>query len=332
MAHTVTKIIKENVYIIGLVGVYIFSGYFIQHLYKIPNMMNLQFTQLILIQISVMFSACFLFVQILRGKTWEYFNIQSIAGFIIILLLLFVFKSAFASIKQAIPLINDFCWDRTFMKLDFSLHFNHHAWKVFQSFLNNEYILRKIDLFYMLWFFILLTFCLWMAWTSDRKLRLQFFISSLLVWIILGSIFGTIFSSAGPCYYSKVVEVSEALNPYQPMLNKLYTYHESQHLWAVFCQMGVWDAKISNKWLPFGGISAMPSIHVAMAIIFMLTGWRANKLYGIVLAFYALVIIIGSVVLAWHYAIDGYVSIVCTILIWNVSGKLVERQKKFDKK
>jgi hypothetical protein len=332
MAHTVTKIIKENVSIIGLVGVYIFIGYFIQHFYKIPDMMNLRFTQLILIQIAVMFSACFLFVQILRGKTWEYFNIQSIAGFIIILFLLVLFVSTFASIKQVIPLINNFCWDQNFMQLDFYLHFNLHAWEVFESVLNNEYILRKIDSLYMLWFFILLFFILWMAWTSDRKLRFQFFISSLLVWIILGSLFGTIFSSAGPCYYSKVVEVSEATNPYQPMLNKLYSYHESKHLWAVYNQIGLWEAKITHKWLPFGGISAMPSIHVAMAMIFMLTAWQANKLYGLVLALYVLIIQIGSIVLAWHYAVDGYISIISTILIWNVIGKLVGRQKILVKK
>jgi len=326
----VVKILKENIVIIELVGIYIFTGYFIQHFYKIPAMMNLRFTYLILIQIAVIFSACFLIVQTLRGKTWEYFNIQFFAGFIIILFLIVLFQCTFASIKQVIPLINNFSWDRNFMQLDFFLHFNRHPWVIFKSALNNEYILRKIDFLYMLWFFILLIFCLWMAWTSDRKLRIQFFISSLLVWMILGSLLGTIFSSAGPCYYSKVVEISDAANPYQPILSKLFSYHESKPLWAVHNQIGLWEAKISHKWLPFGGISAMPSIHVAMAMIFMFTGWRANKLLGIVLTLYALIIQIGSILLAWHYAIDGYFSIVFTILIWNVIGKLLEKVKDFN--
>ena len=73
----------------------------------------------------------------------------------------------------------------------------------------------------------------------------------------------------------------------------------------------------------------MPSIHVAMAMIFMFTGWRANKLLGIVLTLYALIIQVGSILLAWHYAIDGYISIVFTILIWNAVGKLLERRKDF---
>jgi hypothetical protein len=330
MAHTVANILKENIIIIGLVGSYIIAGYFIQHFYKISEMMNLCLIYPILIQIAVIFSACFLIVQILRRKTWEYVNIQSLAGFIIILFLLVLFVPTFASIKQVIPLINNFCWDQNFMQLDFFLHFNRHPWVIFESVLNREYILRKIDSLYMLWFLILLFFILWMAWTSDRKLRFQFFISSLLIWIILGSLLGTIFSSAGPCYYSKVVEVGEAANPYQPMLSKLFSYHESKPLWAVHNQIGVWDAKTSNKWLPFGGISAMPSIHVAMAIIFMITGWRANKLLGVLLTLYALIIQIGSIVLAWHYAIDGYFSIISAILIWTVVGKLIEKRNSFD--
>jgi len=216
------------------------------------------------------------------------------------------------------------------MQLDYFLHFNRHPWAIFKTILNNEYILRKIDFLYMLWFVIQLIFCLWMAWTSDRKLRLQFFISSMLVCMILGSLLGTFFSSAGPCYYSKVVEVRDAANPYQPLLSKLFSYHESKPLWAVHNQIGLWKAKISHKWIPFGGISAMPSTHVAMAMIFMLTGWRKNKLLGIVLTLYALIIQIGSILLAWHYAINGYFSIVFTILIWKVIGKLIKRCKDFN--
>ena len=80
--------------------------------------------------------------------------------------------------------------------------------------------------------------------------------------------------------------------------------------------------QLAKEWLPFGGISAMPSIHVAMAVVFALLGMRVNCWLGIVLIAYAVIIQIGSVILGWHYAIDGYVSIILTILLWKLVGKI----------
>ena len=186
-------------------------------------------------------------VQIVRGKTWQYINIQSISGFIIILLLLVPFQSTFSSIKQITPLINKYSWDTIFMRLDYFLHFGRHPWEILEVFISYEILLHTINLLYMCWFIRLIIFCCWMAWSSDRKLRLQYFISCLLVWILLGSIFGTMFSSAGPCYYSNVIEINAAVDPYQTLMEKLEMYHENKPLWAIFNQIGLWNSQTSHK-------------------------------------------------------------------------------------
>jgi hypothetical protein len=324
MTHKLINILKENILIILLVCPYIAIGYFLQYFFNIPKMMNIHLTHPVLILTGIVFSACFLVVQIIRGKTWEYLNIQFLTGFIVIVFLSVPFVCTFASIKQVIPVMKPFCWDRVFMQIDTFLHFGFIPWEIFKPLINNENILRIIDAIYMSWFLLLLIYCLWMAWTFNRKLRLHFFISTLFVWIFLGSFLGTFFSSAGPCYYSKVVEFDCSDNPYYPLLNKLCAYNELKPLWAVHNQYFLWENKISGNWLPFGGISAMPSIHVAMAIIFIFVGWQTNKLFGIVMIFYALIIQIGSVMLAWHYAVDGYFSILATILIWILTGRLLD--------
>ena len=54
-----------------------------------------------------------------------------------------------------------------------------------------------------------------------------------------------------------------------------------------------------------------------------LVGWARHPLAGAVLATYAGVILIGSVVLGWHYAIDGYVGGVMAVGIWLLSARLV---------
>jgi membrane-associated phospholipid phosphatase len=105
-------------------------------------------------------------------------------------------------------------------------------------------------------------------------------------------------------------------------LNEL---HQFKPLWAVDNQLGLWDAKISNLWLPFGGISAMPSIHVAMATVFALVAWKTNVAFGILFVAYVVAIQIGSVILGWHYAVDGYVSMILTLALWKIVDRGIER-------
>jgi hypothetical protein len=68
------------------------------------------------------------------------------------------------------------------------------------------------------------------------------------------------------------------------------------------------------------GISAFPSLHLAMATLWLLTlrrvwPWAHWPLVGVVV-----VVEIGSVHLGWHYAIDGFFSIAATWLAWRVCG------------
>jgi len=68
-----------------------------------------------------------------------------------------------------------------------------------------------------------------------------------------------------------------------------------------------------------GGISAMPSLHVAIAL------WVALVLRSYVprLAFlgfvYFALILIGSVLLGWHYAVDGLAATAIAIVAWRIA-------------
>jgi hypothetical protein len=60
----------------------------------------------------------------------------------------------------------------------------------------------------------------------------------------------------------------------------------------------------------------MPSLHNASAMLFALAGYQINRLWGRVLTVHAFFIFIGSIHLAWHYAVDSYVSWALTLVVW----------------
>ncbi|WP_119301036.1 phosphatase PAP2 family protein [Dongia deserti] len=74
------------------------------------------------------------------------------------------------------------------------------------------------------------------------------------------------------------------------------------------------------------GISAAPSMHVASTwlIARMLQTYYGRWPPSPVAAFLG-VILIGSVHLGWHYALDGYVSIAAAWAPWRFTGRLVGR-------
>ncbi|MCC6206122.1 MAG: phosphatase PAP2 family protein, partial [Hyphomicrobiales bacterium] len=72
--------------------------------------------------------------------------------------------------------------------------------------------------------------------------------------------------------------------------------------------------------------SAFPSMHVASAVLFALY-WRkrAPRTAPLFWAF-AAVIMLGSVVLAWHYAVDGYAGALIAWAIWSLVGRSQRRE------
>jgi hypothetical protein len=69
----------------------------------------------------------------------------------------------------------------------------------------------------------------------------------------------------------------------------------------------------------------MPSIHVAMPLLYALAGGATARWLGVAFGTYGLLILLGSVHLGWHYAVDGYLSIVAVLLLWWGTGRLVNR-------
>lgn len=95
--------------------------------------------------------------------------------------------------------------------------------------------------------------------------------------------------------------------------------------WSFVAQDILWKDYASGALDVGNGISAMPSLHVGGATLCALLGCRTNERLGIALGAYAVILMIGSVHLGWHYAIDGYVAVLGTLAIWWAVGAVLSR-------
>ena len=234
------------------------------------------------------------------------------------------FFSTFTSLKFMIPGINPFSWDTYFADLDSMIHGGTDPWQLLQPLLGHPYVTLLINFVYNMWLLgLYLVLYSQLFSLKNPLLRLKFFYTFMLTWILNGTILAIFFSSAGPCYYD-LITGSDRFMPLMEYLLGVSPWEKP--IWSLDTQLLLWNDYISNSMGIGAGISAMPSVHVATAFLFMLLGFSTKKLFWkVVSVIYLLLIMIGSIHLGWHYAVDGYFSILTTWAIWAAAGIFIDR-------
>lgn len=226
----------------------------------------------------------------------------------------------FSKMKAAIPLFNDYTWDATFIAWDRALFFGRDAWEVMQPVLGYPVVTALLALLYQVWFLLLYVGVLWFAFsTMDETVRRRFFLSYVLGWTMVGGALATMLASVGPCFAG-------------PLLGNPTFDAQMAYLNAANEQIPVMTLKVQGMLLDWfhadanglgSGITAMPSMHVAVAVLFWFAmrhaAPRAARWFGV----FFVVIWIGSVHLAYHYAVDGLVSVIAMAAIWRFSAIVV---------
>jgi len=253
------------------------------------------------------------------------FTIDRIATALPPLLLLPIFLNSFTVLKSAVGLVAPFRWDVRFEIADRWLHGGEAPWRLLQPLLGEPRVSQIVTVFYVLWFLVLWFVLVWqIAGYHDRRLRAQFLGSMMACWSLLGTGAAMLFSSAGPCYFGRVTGLED---PYAPLMGYLREANASAEIWSLITQEKLWGYFTEGTVGLGGGISAMPSMHLSMAFLFVLLGWRVHRLIGLAALLYCVAIQIGSVHLGWHYAVDGYVSIAATAAIWWAMGRILDRRE-----
>ena len=147
--------------------------------------------------------------------------------------------------------------------------------------------------------------------------RTRFFIAYMLTWLIGGGMLAVFFSSAGPVYYSSI---GLSPDPFTPLMDYLKDVNTRLPIFSLMTQQMLWDGYV-GKGQPIG-ISAFPSMHNASSLLFALAAWQLSRKVGIAFAVYCAIILVGSVHLGWHYAVDGYAGLALAALCWWVAGPI----------
>lgn len=238
-------------------------------------------------------------------------------------LLLPILISSYVSLKRAIPLINPYRWDPALAQLGRILYGGRQVWEWLQPILGHPWITWSLNVIYNSSYFVFFGVLFWnMTSTSRPRLRMQYLVTGVLQWALLGSLLATILSSVGPAFYGRI---AGGPDPYAPLLQYLRSVDLDQPLWAVQTQDLLWQCHVHGDFLAGCGISAMPSMHVATAFSFVLFAFGMNRWLGAIFAVYCALIFIGSVHLGWHYSSDGYVGIIGTWIIWLSVGWILDR-------
>jgi hypothetical protein len=235
-----------------------------------------------------------------------------------ILLLMLVFMYVFIEFKSFIPRLNPFSWDESMAEWDRILHFGAQPWEWLEPLFGYGPMSVLLNVNYCIWFAVMWSLWAYFAFAErPSELRTRFFLTFFALWIIGGSLMAILLSSAGPAFYAKLLPGPD---PFAPLMASLKSYAETLPLTSVALQEQLWLGYQNDA--PILSISAMPSMHNATALLFALAGFQINRKLGWVLAIHAAFIFIGSIMLAWHYAVDSYVSWILVLGLWIVMGKV----------
>lgn len=239
------------------------------------------------------------------------------------IILMPVILGAYGTLKQIMPLVRPFNWDGTIAYAGMMMLGGTRAWHFTHAIFGGPYPTMVLDRIYTLWVPLLFVAVLFFSLFVQPRLRARFFLSFGAAWLILGLGAAFLLSSAGPCYLPKLGGPGSA--DFAELMKRLQAINDAGYpLGALDWQQKLWDAQMTRHY-GFGmGISAMPSMHNAIAFLYVLAAFRARLWVRLAAWLFAVTILIGSIHLGWHYLADGLFAWVSMALIWWGAGAFLQ--------
>lgn len=233
-----------------------------------------------------------------------------------ILLLFLAGLAAFTTYKIAIPEIVPFYADGYLAA--FGRLFNESGlWKTAHLLVPEWLGVILVFCYGKIWLVYWLGVVIFAAFSFDDERSFRYLLALALTVVICGTFLATALSSVGPIYYDHFYGGSHYDELYRVLSSNATTA-------AVLGEAGYLLSAFENHSPEFAsGISAAPSMHVAIAWLSALFLTSLNRWLGVAGWIYAALIMVGSVYTGWHYAMDGGISIAAVAVIWWCAGRVL---------
>lgn len=244
-----------------------------------------------------------------------------------------IFMSSYSTMKSLIPIVNMFYLDDLLHQANLWIFLGHQPGLSIVKWLDNPFYLFIINFNYNLWFFLMWFIVVYFLIAKKSTNRTSFFISWIGCWGLLGAVLAMLLSSAGPVYVEKLDPTNLTYQPLMLLLQEKHSWLVEQGwpgLFSLNTQELLWLAYTENLEMLGSGISAMPSLHVSIAVLMALSMREENKFISYFLWFFTVIIFIGSFALGWHYFLDGIVGAPLTYLIWKFSLTIAKKSHSND--
>lgn len=223
---------------------------------------------------------------------------------------------AFSAVKTAVALTGGFWAEQPLADIDAIMH-GGDAWRLYMPVAEYvPWVLLHVS--YNLGWYVLAvaTPILITLADLDTARRDRFLLTYGTMWVVLANGIAIALSSAGPVYFEAVT--GEARFAEYEAIRGTIGLEEGELVRLL--QDTLWENYASGANRPGLAISAFPSMHVALAALVAVYTWSLGRVAAIIGTTYLLLVQLGSVAYGWHYAIDGYFSILAVIAIWWAVG------------
>lgn len=221
-----------------------------------------------------------------------------------------LFLGAYTWAKCSIPFAVGYGWERTWADAD-KLLLGSDAWELAHAAMPAAAAYSWTFFYAVVWGFVLVFSGALIAAFASRRHAATYFTAMMLSWLIGGIGFAYAIPAAGPVFAHLV---DPALGARFATLRADLVAMLGEDNLVLLSQRYLAAGMKVKVALKGGGVSAMPSMHIATATVLVMAAWRTRWVWPAI-AFLALTFF-GSVYLGYHYAVDAPVASVIAIGCW----------------